>query len=65
MKHIKQVIKNGDKISLVVWCPHHNGTTVISEDQIDCMHCGNEIEQQNMDAWTEYDRLKPKHDFEI
>jgi len=60
VEHIKAVIKNGDDIELLVHCPHHNGDTVLfDEDTDNCIHCGNELEQVNIAAWEEYHRLKP------
>ena len=58
MKHIIRVYKDGDDIKLMVNCWHCNRTPLLGEEDAFCEFCGNEIEETNIAAWTEYEKEK-------
>lgn len=43
----------------MVDCPHCNRRPILGEEDTFCEFCMNEIEQLNIQAWSEYDNDAP------
>lgn len=59
-KHIVKVVSRDGNIELMVDCWHCHRTPILGEDDVFCEFCMNEIDQTNIDAWTEYEEEKPE-----
>ena len=53
-KIIKDVRHNGPDIELLIRCPECQRSILIGAEDVVCPLCMREIEQANIQAWTEY-----------
>ena len=53
-KLIKRIIQEDNEVKLIVICDRCQKHITINEDQGFCPMCFEEIEQLNINAWTEY-----------
>ncbi len=59
-KHIKKIVEDEGEVKLQVECCNCDGSIIIGEDEAYCFMCGEEFEELNILAWTEYSQYE-KH----